>query len=47
MSENSLTQAANLSPVIQEIKTVLDDARRNVAVQVNNEQDFCDVRVYK
>ena len=37
MSENRLTQAANLSPVVQEIKSVLDDARRNVAVQVNNE----------
>ena len=37
MSENSLTQAANLSLVVQEIKSVLDDARRNVAVQVNNE----------
>ena len=37
MSENGLTQAANLSPVVQEIKSVLDDARRNVAVQVNNE----------
>ena len=37
MSENSLTRAANLSLVVQEIKSVLDDARRNVAVQVNNE----------
>lgn len=37
MSKNSLTQSANLSPVVQEIKSVLDNARRNVAVQVNNE----------
>lgn len=37
MSENSLTQAANLSPVVQEIKSVLDNARQNVSVQVNNE----------
>ena len=37
MSESNITQAASLSPVVQEIKSVLDCARRNVAVQVNNE----------
>ena len=37
MSESNFTQAASLSPVVQEIKSVLDCARRNVAVQVNNE----------
>ena len=37
MSESNITQAASLSPVDQEIKSVLDCARRNVAVQVNNE----------
>ena len=37
MSESNITQAASLSPVVQEIKSVLDCARRNVAIQVNNE----------
>ena len=37
MSESNITQAVSLSPVVQEIKSVLDCARRNVAVQVNNE----------
>ena len=37
MSESNITQAASLSPVVQEIKSVLDCVRRNVAVQVNNE----------
>ena len=37
MSESNITQAASLSPVVQEIKSVLDCARRNFAVQVNNE----------
>lgn len=37
MSESNITQAASLSPVVPEIKSVLDCARRNVAVQVNNE----------
>lgn len=37
MSESNIKQAASLSPVVQEIKSVLDCARRNVAVQVNNE----------
>ncbi len=37
MSESNISQAASLSPVVQEIKSVLDCARRNVAVQVNNE----------
>lgn len=37
MRESNITQAASLSPVVQEIKSVLDCARRNVAVQVNNE----------
>ena len=37
MSESNITPAASLSPVVQEIKSVLDCARQNVAVQVNNE----------
>ena len=37
MSESNIKQAASLSPVVQEIKSVLDCARQNVAVQVNNE----------
>ena len=37
MPDNSLTLSSEISPVVQEIRTVLDSARGNVARQVNNE----------
>ena len=37
MSDNKLSIAAEMSPVLQEIKSVLDTARSNVARQVNSE----------
>lgn len=37
MEEHKLVAAIELSPVVQEIKTILDNARQNVAVNVNNE----------
>ena len=37
MSDNKLSIEAEMSPVLQEIKNVLDTARSNVARQVNSE----------
>ena len=37
MAEKNLMMPAEMSPVLQEIKTVLDTARSNVARQVNSE----------
>ena len=37
LMNNDLSIAAEMSPILQEIKTVLDTARNNVARQVNNE----------
>ena len=37
MSEKDLVVTSEMSPILQEIKTILDTARNNVARQVNNE----------
>ena len=37
MAEKDLMTSGKISPVLQEIKIVLDTARRNVARQVNSE----------
>lgn len=37
MDRNSLSPSLKILPVVQEIRTVLNTARSNVAKQVNNE----------
>jgi len=37
MADNEMVVASKMSPILQEIKTILDTARNNVARQVNNE----------
>ncbi len=37
MAGKELSSALEISPVVQEIKSILDTARANVAKQVNNE----------
>lgn len=37
MAEKDLVVTSGMSPILQEIKTILNTARNNVARQVNNE----------